>query len=249
MSNLLKAEWYKLKKDRSFKFLTLMLLALGVLFPLVEFDNGGPSLPLIKDYYLDSILGTHSNIVKLIPSILAGFYISGEYAMGTMKSIASSGNSRMKIYFAKLMIFSVGTIIISLILPIFMTGASAVYFGFEEMPDWTFYFSTLGLIVLYGAAFASIMAVFSILFTDSGKTIGFLLMFFIFVDWPLQVVAAKFPIFEPVLNHSVFKLVYDISIVNSLNTSEVLAIVLVPIGTFIVFGLLGSIIYIKKEIK
>ncbi|TFE00687.1 ABC transporter permease [Jeotgalibacillus salarius] len=249
MGNLIKTEWYKLKKDRSFRFLTLMLLALSVLFPLIEFDNGGPNLPLVKDYYLESILATHNNIVKLIPSILAGFYISAEYAMGTMKSIASSGNNRIKIYFAKLIVFSIGTVIISLILPIFMTGTSAIYFGFEELPAWSFYFGTIGLIVLYGAAFASIMAFFSIIFTDSGKTIGFLLMFFIFIDWPLQVLAAKVPIFEPVVNHSVFKLIYDISIVSSLGGSELFKLVLVPIVTFFVFGILGSFIYLRKEIK
>jgi len=108
-----------------------MLLAAAVLFPLIEFDNGSVGLPTVKDYYLESVLGTHGNIVKLIPSILAGFFISSEYSMGTMKSIVSSGNSRVKIYFAKLLIFSIGTIMISLILPIFMTGASAIYFGFH----------------------------------------------------------------------------------------------------------------------
>lgn len=249
MGNLLKTEWYKLKKDRSFRFLTWMLLAAAVLFPLIEFDNGSVGLPTVKDYYLESVLGTHGNIVKLIPSILAGFFISSEYSMGTMKSIVSSGNSRVKIYFAKLLIFSVGTIMISLILPIFMTGASAIYFGFQEMPEWTYYFQTVGLIILFGAAFASIMAVFSILFTDSGKTIGFLLLFFIFVDWPLQVLAAKVPFFEPILNHSVFKLINDIIFVNTLQSGELLTIVVVPIVTFFVFGALGSFIFQRKEIK
>lgn len=249
MGNLLKTEWYKLKKDRSFRFLSWMLLAAAVLFPLIEFDNGGPGLPTVNDYYLESILGIHGNIVKLIPSILAVFFISSEYSMGTMKSIVSSGNSRVRIYFAKLLVFSVGTIIISLILPIVMTGASALYFGFQEMPEWTYYLQTIGLIILYGAAFASIMAVFSILFTESGKTIGFLLMFFIFVDWPLQVLAAKVPFFEPIVYHSVFKLIYDIILVNTLEFNEVLTLVVVPVVTFLAFGILGSFIFLRKEIK
>ncbi|MUK87948.1 ABC transporter permease [Ornithinibacillus sp. L9] len=249
MGNLMKTEWYKLRKDRSFRFLTWILIGIAVLFPLLEFDNGSSGLPTVKAYYLDNVLGVHANIVKLLPSILAGFFISSEYSMGTMKSIASSGNSRLRIYFAKLMIFSIGTIIISLILPIVMTGVSSIYFGFQDMPEWTFYLQTTGLIILYGAAFASIMAVFSILFTDSGKTIGFLLMFFIFVDWPLQVLAARVPFFEPILNHSIFKLVYDIIIVNRLESSDVLSLVVVPIVTFIAFGVIGSFIFQRKEIK
>jgi ABC-2 type transport system permease protein len=249
MGNLLKTEWYKLKKDRSFRFLTWMLVAAAVLFPLIEFDNGASGLPTVKDYYRESILGPHANIVKLIPSILAGFFITSEYSMGTMKSIVSSGNSRFRIYSAKLIVFSIGAIIISLILPIVMTGSSAIYFGFAEMPEWTYYLQTLGLIILYGAAFASIMAIFSILFTDSGKTIGFLLLFFVFADWPLQMLAAKVPLFETILNHSIFKLIYDIIIVNTLKGGDVLVLIVVPILTFLLFGALGSIIFQRKEIK
>ncbi|WP_113929040.1 ABC transporter permease [Bacillus sp. P14.5] len=249
MGNLLRAEWYKLKKDRSFRFLTWMLLAAAVLFPLIEFDNGSAGLPAVNDYYIESILGPHANIVKLIPSILAGFFITSEYSTGTMKSIVSSGKSRLRIYSAKLIVFSLGTVIISLVLPIVMTAASAVYFGFEGMPEMAYYLQTIGLIILYGAAFASIMAIFSILFTDSGKTIGFLLMFFIFADWPLQMLAAKVPAFEPIISHSVFKLIYDISIVNSLNSSDMVFIVVIPILTFLVFWGVGVFIFKRKEIK
>ncbi|MCA1035732.1 ABC transporter permease [Bacillus infantis] len=249
MGNLVRTEWYKLKKDRSFRFLSWMLLAAAVLFPLLEFDNGATGLPAVSDFYRESILGPHANIVKLIPSILAGFFITSEYSMGTMKSIVSSGKSRLSIYSAKLIVFSIGAVIISLILPVVMTGASAVYFGFDGMPELFYYLQTIGLIILYGAAFASIMAIFSILFTDSGKTIGFLLMFFIFADWPLQVLAAKVPFFEPILNHSVFKLIYDISIVNSLNSSDLFFIIVIPILTFLLFWGIGVYMFKRKEIK
>jgi ABC-2 type transport system permease protein len=249
MGNLLRTEWYKLRKDRSFQFLTWMLIAVSVLFPLLEFNGGAPGLPTVKEYYLDNVLGVHSNIVKLLPSILAGFFITSEYSIGTMKSIASSGHSRFSIYFAKLAVFSAGSAIISVILPIVMTGACAIYFGFHDMPDGMFYFQTVGLIMLYAAAFASLMAIIAIMFTESGKTIGFLLLFFMLADWLLQVLAAKIPFFEPILNHSIFKLIYDIVIVNQLESRDVTIMVVVPILTFLAFGLLGSIIYRKKEIK
>jgi ABC-2 type transport system permease protein len=247
MGNLMKTEWYKLRKDRAFRVLTWMLIALAVLFPLLEFERS--VLPTVNEYYLNTVLGTHTNIVKLIPSILAGFFITSEYSMGTMKSIVSSGKSRIRIYFAKLTIFSIGAIIISLILPIFMTGASAIYFGFNDMPEWTFYFQTIGLIMLYAAAFASIMAIFATMFTESGKTIGFLLLFFMFADWPLQVLAAKVPFFEPIITHSIFRLVYDVINVSQLDSSEMLNLVVIPILTFLALGILGSIIFRKKEIK
>ncbi|SET64747.1 ABC-2 type transport system permease protein [Oceanobacillus limi] len=247
MSNLIKTEWFKLRKDRSFRVLSWMLITAAVLYPLLEFGNA--SLPTVEDYYLNNVLGIHSDIVKLIPSILAGFFITSEYSMGTMKSIASSGKNRIQIYFAKLTMFAVGAIFISIILPIFMTGASAIFFGFTDMPDIAFYLQTVGIIMLYAAAFASIMAIFATIFTDSGKTIGFLLLFFLLVDWPLQVLASKVPFFEPIVNHSIFKLVYDIVRFNELDHSEVITLVTVPILTFLLSGILGSLIFRNKEIK
>jgi ABC-2 type transport system permease protein len=249
MGNLLKAEWYKLRKDRSFLVLSAMLLGISVLFPLLEFENGGAGLPTVESYYLNSVLGVHADIVKLIPSILAGFFITSEYSRGTMKSMVSSGHTRIQVYMAKLSVFSVGAIIISLILPVCMTGASALFFGFNDLPDGSFYFKTVGLIALYGAAFASIMAIFSTMFTDSGKTIGFLLMFFMLVNWPLQVLASKVPALEPVISHSVFKLVYDIVNIINLESREVMFLVSIPILTFVVCAILGSVIFYRKEIK
>ncbi|MGP4062438.1 ABC transporter permease [Halobacillus sp. H74] len=249
MGNLIKSEWFKLTKDQSFRVLTGFLIAVAVLFPLLEFDGAQAGLPTVSDYYLNVVLSVHTDIVKLIPSILAGFFITSEYSIGTMKSITSSGNNRVRIYFAKAMVFSVGAIILSLILPVFMTGASALYFGFSDMPEMAFYFQTVGLIALYGAGFASIMAIFATIFSDSGKTIGFLLLLFLLVDWPLQVLAAKVPFLEPVISHSVFNLVYDIVNISQLATNEVITLVLVPILTFIVSGMIGSFIFHKKEIK
>ncbi|WP_181350203.1 ABC transporter permease [Thalassobacillus sp. CUG 92003] len=249
MGNLIKSEWFKLTRDRSFRVLTGLLIAVAILFPLLEFDGGDLGLPPVKDYYLNNVLSVHADIVKLIPSILAGFFITSEYSIGTMKSIASSGNSRLRIYFAKLTIFSVGAIVISLILPIFMTGASAVYFGFNDMPEWAFYFQTVGLIALYGAAFASIMAIFATLFSDSGKTIGFLLLLFLMVDWPLQVLAAKVPFFEPIISHSVFVLIYDIVNVSKLENNDVVMMVVIPVLTYLAAGVIGSLIFQRKEIK
>lgn len=249
MGNLLKSEWFKLKNDQSFRVLAILLTTVALLFPLLEFDGNQPGLPTIKGYYLNTVLSVHTDIIKLIPSILAGFFITSEYSLGTMKSIVSSGNSRIRVYFAKLIMFSVGAVILSLILPLIMTGASAIYFGFNEMPSLTFYLQTVSLIAFYGAGFASIMMIFATIFTDSGKTIGFLLLLFLLVDWPLQVLAAKVPFFEPVIHNSVFRLVYDITNASQLNTSEWVTMILVPLLTFLGSGLIGSILFYKKEIK
>ncbi len=244
----MKAELYKLRRDRSFLTLTFILIGIAVLYPLLIVFDEGANLVKVSDLYLHDILGGNNYIIRLVPCILAGFFISSEYSIGTMKSIGASGNSRLKIYFAKLVAFSIGAVIISLIFPIVFTGAGAVYFGFNGMPDLGYFVRTICLVILYAAAFASIMAVFSIIFTDSGKTIGFLILFFLIIDSLLYVLSSKIASFKPILNYSVFKLAADISKMD-VGNGELLKLILVPILTIVAFGLLGSLVFQRKEIR
>lgn len=248
MNNLVKSELFKLGKDRSFRTLTFMLIAVAALYPLLVVMDNPVDLVKMEEFYLYDVLGGNSYIMRLVPCILAGFFISSEYSIGTMKSIGASGNNRLRIYFAKLMAFSVGSIIISLILPIVMTGAGAVYFSFHEMPDFGLFMRTIGLTVLYATSFASIMALFAFIFTDGGKTIGFLLILFLMFDSVLFLLSEKVPIFEPIFNYSVFKLATEISLLD-LGNDELIKLIVVPIITFIIIGFIGSLLYQKKEIK
>ena len=249
MGNLLKTEWYKLRKDRSFWVLLLILFGFAVFYPLLINPD---ALPTGNDFYRGHILSINTDIIRLFPAILAGFFISSEYSLGTMKSIASSGNSRIRLYFAKLTIFSIGSAIIMLVLPIFMLGASLIYFGFNLMPDWTFFLQTIGLIALYAVAFASIMAFFSTILTDSGKSIAFLILFIALGGSLLEYIGSKISFLEPLILHSIFMTQPSILLIDQVGQwsgEDVVTYIVVPIVTFIVFGILGSLLYRKKEIK
>lgn len=248
MSNLIRTEWFKLRKDPSFLTLIAALFAVSVLYPLLMvFDDGGPIR--LDELYMYNILGGNNYVIRLVPCVLAGFFISSEYSAGTMKSIVASGNSRLRIYAAKLIIYSIGSILISLMLPVVMTGASAVMFGFNHMPEAGYYIQTLALTMLYAAAFASMMAIFSTIFTDSGRTIAFLLLFFLLIDSALYLLASKLSLFEFIFNHSVFKLLTDVAGIHTPDNVDWFALLSVPVITFIVFGILGGWLYRKKEIK
>jgi len=254
MGNLMKTEWYKLRKDRSFWVLALFLLAFAVLYPLdiLHPFGGNTKLPNGNDFYRGDILSINTQIVHLFPAILAGFFIASEYSMGTMKSIASSGHSRVRMYFAKLTVFSIGSIIILLILPIFMMGASSVYSGFNVMPEWSFYFQTIGLLALFEAAFASFMALCSTILNESGKAIGFLILFLALIPSLLEFIGVKIPFLEPLITHSIFMTEGSILTIDQIghwDGKDLFTFIVVPILTFLVFGVLGSLIFRKKEIK
>lgn len=248
MGNLYKTELYKLKKDRSFRTLLCILILFSLLYPFTTNIDSASKLSL-DDYYIYNILSINNDIIKLLPCIFAGFFITSEYSNGTMKSIVSSGNSRLRIYFSKLTMFSIGSVIILIILPIFMTTTAAIRFDFNGTTDWMFIFKTYGLLTIYGAAFASVMTIIATIFTDNGKTIGFLLMFFALINSLLGFIASKLTFLKTIIKNSVFMQYPNIYKVNQLDHSEVFTLIFVPILTFIVLGILGSLIFRKKEIK
>jgi len=247
MGNLLKSELFKLKKDRSFRKLTLALMIIAALFPLIASINGSEQLS-VNELFL-TIIGRNNYVLKLIPCLLAGYFIASEYSLGTMKSIASSGNSRTRIYLSKLMVFSFGAIIFSVILPIGMTGTGAILSQFNEMPDLKYFAQIIIFTMLYAAAFASIMMALATVFTDSGKTIGLLILLFLLFDPVMFMLASKFTLFEQIYNNSVFKLAYDFININAMKSIEVFQLTIVPIVTYVIFGLLGVFAFQKKEIK
>jgi len=249
MGNLVKTEWFKLRKDRSFRTLTGLLFAVSVLYPLTLLSGGDIAAIKVSEFYAHDVMGVNNEIIKYFPSILAGFFIAGEYSIGTMKSMVSSGSSRMRLYLAKLMVFTMGAMIISAVAPVVMTGVSAIYFGFNSMPEWVFFVQTIGLIMLYAAAFASIMATISTVFADSGKTIGFLLMFFMLFGSILFTLSAKVSFFRPIWNYSVFKWLFVIGNIQTMDGGQLFELLAVPILTYTLFGLIGSWIFQKKEIK
>ncbi|WP_147534028.1 ABC transporter permease [Bacillus marasmi] len=251
MDNLIKAELFKLRKDRSLWTLVLGLTVAAIIYPmLMLFGDGsvGSQDISVKDLFVNTALGGNNYIVRLVPCILAGFFISSEFSIGTMKSIGASGNSRSRIYFSKLFAFSIGTIIISLVFPVVMMVISSLLSGFNEMPEIDYLVRTLGFTIIYATAFASIMSLFAIVLTDSGKMIGFSILFFILFDSILYMLSQKLSFVEFLFNHSVFKLFLEIGQMNLENT-VLLKMIVVPLTTILAFGYLGSMIFQRKEIK
>ncbi|MCH1626742.1 ABC transporter permease [Ferdinandcohnia quinoae] len=249
MDNLIKAEWFKLKKDRSLWTLIIILLAVSLSYPLLIVFDEGAGVIKVNDFYRNTILEGNNYVIRLVPCILAGFFISSEYSIGTMKSIVASGNSRVRLYMAKLIVYCISSILISLIFPIIFTGAISVFLHFNGMPGIRYFAGTIGLTILYTIAFASMMALFATIFTDSGKAIGFMLIFFIIFDSVLNLLSSVSPVFEIIYNYSVFKLFLDIGNIDIVHGAELIKLVITPIVTFIAFGILGSILFRKKEIK
>lgn len=252
MYNLIKSEWYKLQKDRSFRTLVMVIAALSIFWPLYwHFDNLLDGEPLFTGFesFMRAVSG-NILILKVCLCILAGFFISSEYSTGVMKNLASSGNSRIEIYTAKLFVYSWGAILLSLLFPGLNMVISTLLSGFGEKDDGSAALlvvtSTL-FTMLYAASFASVAALFAITFTNSGKTIAASILFFLSIDVIFTTLSDFIPIFETAYENSVFSLVGDIGSISPSKT-ELWRLTVVPILTFAGCGLAGCWVYRRKEI-
>jgi len=253
MNNLIRAELYKLGKDRVFRTLLLILAATAIAYPFfVYFDNisDGDPQNTGSDFLLDAIAG-NGYMIKFGLSILAGFFIASEYSTGVMKSIASSGNGRGRLFTAKLTGFAIGAMAISLVFPVLCTAVASLLSGFGHLPEGAsslYILRSLFLTLLYAAGFSAIAALFATMLAESGKTIGFSIIFFLMIDSLLAGASAYVPFFNTIYHYSVFKLLGDIGKV-SLDSGALPALLLVPLLTIAAAGLLGFLIYRRKEIK
>ena len=252
MYNLVKHEWFKLRRDRSFRTLVIVIGALSIVWPLYwHFDNLLDGEPLFTGFesFLRAI-SANILILKVSLCILSGFFISSEYSTGVMKNLASSGHSRIEMYTAKLFVYAWGAILLSLLFPVLNMVISTLLSGFGTMDDQQASLlvvrSTL-FTMLYSASFAAVAALFAITFTNSGMTISTSIIFFLSIDVICTSIGEYVPGFELAYENSVFSLVGDIGSISP--NTELWRLTVVPILTFAACGLAGCWVYRRKEIK
>ncbi|MNW45978.1 ABC-2 family transporter protein [compost metagenome] len=253
MYNLIRVEFFKLRKNRSFWTLLFVLSVLSLAYPLLYyFDHQSSGEPQITGAeFLITFISSNAYIIKFGVAVLAGFFISNEYSTGVMKTIASSGNTRGQLFAAKLIVFAVGSMVISLVFPIVSTVEVTLLSGFGHLPEGSavlFISRAFGLTVLYTAGYAAIGALFTVILIDSGKTIGFSLIFFIMIDTVLIGLGSKIDFFATLYDYSIFKLVDNIG-KPGIDSGELPALLLVPLLTFVISGMLGMLVFRRKEIK
>jgi len=253
MYNLIRVEFFKLRKNRSFWTLLIALTVLSLAYPLLYyFDHRSSGEPQYTGAeFLLSFLSSNAYVIKLGVAVLAGFFISNEYATGVMKTIVSSGNTRGRLYVAKLTVFAIGAMAISLVFPIVSTVEVTLLSGFGQLSEGSgaiFLLRVLGLTLLYTAAYAAIGALITAIFTDGGKTIGISMIFFLMIDVVLASVGSKVDFVNTLYEYSIFKLIGDIGLLN-IESGDWPPLLIAPILTIAVSAILGIFVFRRKDIK
>lgn len=255
MFNLLRSEWYKLCRNRSFRLLLTLLFLSAVAYVLINaFDNddGGAVNSTTGLELLTSAMSGNNYIIKIGLCVLAGFFISSEYSAGTIKRAVASGYSRRTYMTAKLLVFIGGSILTAFVFPVVNFVLGSLIFGIGDLPPgvstMAYLLKSAAMTFTLAASFAAVTGSIATLLTDSGKTIGTAFIFYFFADG-LYMMIAKFAPFVNTL--------YDYSIFNYINRYQDPLLsdtvfgqsVYIPLLVAIAFIGIGTAVFSRKEIK
>ncbi|HIY58589.1 MAG TPA: ABC transporter permease [Candidatus Tetragenococcus pullicola] len=143
MKNLMKAEVFKLTRNKTFWVLIATGTGLSILLHCLiitgwwllsgtPFDQAG-----LSEFNALSLF-TMPLYFNLIVSTLAGFYISTEFSKnGVIKNQMMSGNKRTNIFMAKYLIFSLGSFLVTILIPLVTAIIVTLLFGQGDILNFT----------------------------------------------------------------------------------------------------------------
>lgn len=255
MLNLLRSEWYKLLRNRSFWLLLSLLFVSATAYVLLNYfddpNDGGALSGTTGLDMLSAAMGGNNYIIKIGLSVLAGFYISSEYATGTIKRAVASGYSRAKYITAKMIVFIFGSMLTALVFPVVNVALGAMLFGLGEIQgvsETRFILKSFALTLAFAAAFAAVTGAIATLLTDSGKTIGFAFVFYFFADGLYVMAGRHLPFVETLYEHSIFNLINHYAD-PEMSASRFAESLYVPALVVIAFAVIAVAIFRRKEIK
>jgi ABC-2 type transport system permease protein len=255
MMNQIRAELFKLQRNKTFWVLQIVAFILsGLLHYLIIIDWWKVNDSVFVRAGLGELSGlsafTTPLFFNLFVGTLAGFFISIEFSQSSViKNQMMSGSKRSNIFLSKYLIFTLGAIVTTILIPL-LTGIIEVFLlGHGEILNGTslLYLSrAFGLYVLQFFGYTAIIILLAIVTEDSGKTIIFSILLTI-VMYGIEMVP-NLPILGTIYKNSIF---YQFSEVFkfSMTNGEVTKSILIALLTFIIIFLCGIFVINKKEIK
>ena len=158
MTNLLHANFTKLKRDKFFWLTIIIMLAWGLFAAGMQIYNAS-KYKLAYEITMDSILFGYCWVVGIVCAIFSSMYIGSDYSDGTIRNKLIVGHKRHSIYLTNLITVST-VMILSCI--IFLISVSAL--GFPFIKEITMDFKTavililcsIPMIIAYSAIFTAI---------------------------------------------------------------------------------------------
>ncbi|SFB15542.1 ABC-2 type transport system permease protein [Lentibacillus halodurans] len=255
MRNQLRAEWFKLQRNKTFWMLLLIITGLSALLHYLviiewwqmqgtDFDRAGLSELNATSAFTIPLL------FNLIVSTLAGFFISHEFSQsGVIKNQIISGSKRSHIFISKYLVFTLGSIVVTILIPLTTGIIEIILLGHGDIltvSSMLYLGRASSLFVLQFLGYTAIIILIAITTEDSGKTIIFSILLtivmFAFEKLP------KPPLINMIYENSIFYQFHEV-FKFSMTNDEMLKSILIGFVTFIIITLGGISIFNKKEMK
>lgn len=251
MLNLLRADFYKLKRSKSF-FISLGILVLIVAYILIDFKSSAHLKEQLSPstwHWIYMFFAEKSFLPYFIPLLQAIFItmlISGEYSSGTIKDPVSLGFSRGKIYLSKLVTVSVGTLLLMLAAVLTIGVLSPLVFGFYGSFSMVDLMELVRMLLIQGllyTAYGSLLLMIAFLIKNTGGTMAFSILF--------SAIYGSLGSFfgEGVLGRMLLMSHFTLNAVPQPQGSDMGIALSVALGYLILFSGIGGFMFKKQDIK
>lgn len=260
MINILKVDLYKMFKAKSFYVIGIILAAFSALnayaFAEISLDANEELLMLINSNFFVVFMQNVNSVVTYVTLFVVLFMVS-EFSNGTIKNIATKGYLRESIYFSKLIVGAVSTLIyvavvaLSIYLPYIFVLRGHITNEFE-MPQ--YFVNSFFIMLLHLLAYISIGLMIASLVRKSGLSVVCLFAFTSLIPFILDMLdkllasnfETKFSLSKYFISGS---LGYAISQADlSIPDKDILRIILVPICFFVASVAIGVTVFKKRDI-
>jgi ABC-2 type transport system permease protein len=251
--NIIKSEFYKLKKSKLF-FICLLVCAvipviMAVAIQLGVQTRGAEGMTAIVEDINGATFLAETLGLALLPSIAAIFisiFVSGEFHNGTMKNYVSKGFNRIQIYLSKLAVSSAAVLIMYVVHIAVSLALGAVLWGFNAIvSDVVTMVLGEGLLLL---AYTSVFVLISMWLRSNGASIAITVGATSIL--PPILMAVDFMLID-VVSLSSFWISGPVSALATLTPENGAVLQAVIVGLCYLLGgtLLGSVLFRKQDIK
>lgn len=242
MTDLLKADLYKLRKSGLIYWMSIYLIVLAFLLPIMlgEFNING------KEALSFSLKFTGLFIIPM--AMIFGISITKDFSSGYIKDVVVYGHSRAKIFLSNCIVFSIGVLILSLIFPITFTIINTLKNGYGEAFNSNTIMYMLRIVLLMVLVIFA-MGCFAGFLAFIARSNAVLILFIVIVNSISQIGATTTnETIKIIFEYSIFYQLNLISIEN-ISSNEIFQVVIASTITIFLSITIGILIFKKLDIK
>lgn len=247
MSNLLKIEFYKLRKSKIFYFFIFLSLlqAFAIYFLSEKLKVEGGKEALMYMLFMQSSLASN-----IIGGVFAADYITTEFTSGYIKNLISYGHKRSHIFLSKSICYYVSILAFNFIPPLVVFLIATIIKGYGEVFTFGAFLSLLGMLLFTAIAQGAIAST-NILIAFVTKNMNLTIGIVVGMDFAYRIIS-----FMSIRNSSI-KWIYEkfaisqpyVIAAKQSGINEVLQILAISLLTIALCVVISNHIFNKSDIK